>query len=210
MHDWFFKQGRKRRLIDWLGIDAWIDSSLSASWESLKGPWQCADELHRAVPPDGWKRVVNELLSEGMTIGVGGLAVMFVLALPAFNEFDENKINQGKFAVKFLDKNGTEIGSRGVLHNDSVPLEEIPDTLIKATLATEDRRFFEHFGIDVIGTLRALAENARANEVVQGGSTLTQQLAKNLFLSPSGLSSASSRNCFSPSFWKRASPSGRS
>ena len=63
------------------------------------------------------------------------------------------------------------------------PLEEIPDTLIKATLATEDRRFFEHFGVDIIGTARALMENARANEVVQGGSTLTQQLAKNLFLS---------------------------
>ena len=64
-----------------------------------------------------------------------------------------------------------------------MPLEEIPDHLIKATLATEDRRFFEHFGVDFIGTARALFENARANEVVQGGSTITQQLAKNLFLS---------------------------
>ena len=183
LHDWFFKQGGKRRLIDWLGIDAWIDSSLSASWESTKDRWNAVSSFFARFRLTGWKLVFNERLSEGMTIGVGGLTVMFVLALPAFNEFDENKINQGKFAVKFLDRNGTEIGSRGVLHNDSVPLEEIPDTLIKATLATEDRRFFEHFGIDVIGTLRALAENARANEVVQGGSTLTQQLAKNLFLS---------------------------
>ncbi|MDP3896197.1 MAG: PBP1A family penicillin-binding protein, partial [Mesorhizobium sp.] len=50
-------------------------------------------------------------------------------------------------------------------------------------LATEDRRFFEHFGIDVLGLFRAMSENVRANSVVQGGSTLTQQLAKNLFLS---------------------------
>ena len=56
--------------------------------------------------------------------------------------------------------------------------------MIKATLATEDRRFFEHFGVDVMGTIRALAENARADAVVQGGSSLTQQLAKNMFLSP--------------------------
>jgi len=51
-------------------------------------------------------------------------------------------------------------------------------------LATEDRRFFEHFGIDIFGTTRALIQNLRANGVVQGGSSLTQQLAKNIFLSP--------------------------
>ena len=107
--------------------------------------------------------------------------MLYILAIPAINEFDENKINTGKYAVKFLDRNGAEIGQRGILHNDAVPLEEIPDYVIKATLATEDRRFFEHFGVDFIGTARALFENARANEVVQGGSTLTQQLAKNLF-----------------------------
>ena len=56
------------------------------------------------------------------------------------------------------------------------------DTLIKAALATEDRRFFSHWGIDPIGTTRALVVNSRADTVVQGGSTITQQLAKNLFL----------------------------
>ena len=90
---------------------------------------------------------------------------------------------RGQYAVKFLDQNGNEIGKRGILHNDSVPLDEIPDSLIKATLATEDRRFFEHWGIDVIGTARALFTNLQANEVVQGGSSITQQVAKNLFLS---------------------------
>ena len=92
-----------------------------------------------------------------------------------------------------------------------MPLEDIPDHLIKATLATEDRRFFEHFGVDFIGTARALFENARANEVVQGGSTITQQLAKNLFLSVGALArSASSRRCFSPSCSSPASRNARS
>ena len=59
----------------------------------------------------------------------------------------------------------------------------MPAYLLHAVLATEDRRFYEHFGIDVIGTARALTVNARSNGVVQGGSSITQQLAKNLFLS---------------------------
>ncbi|HWN07240.1 MAG TPA: PBP1A family penicillin-binding protein, partial [Steroidobacteraceae bacterium] len=78
---------------------------------------------------------------------------------------------------------GNKLGERGIRHNDTVPLEEFPDHLIKAVLATEDRRFYEHFGIDFAGTARALTENVRAQGVVQGGSSITQQLAKNLFLS---------------------------
>ena len=76
-------------------------------------------------------------------------------------------------------------GSRGIRHNDSIPLDQFPDNLIKAVLATEDRRFYEHFGIDMAGTLRALVTNVRAGGVQQGGSSITQQLAKNLFLSGS-------------------------
>src|SRR5207237_891835 len=57
-----------------------------------------------------------------------------------------------------------------------------PDHLVKAALATEDRRFYEHWGIDPSGLFRAMSANARAGGVVQGGSTITQQLAKNLFL----------------------------
>jgi penicillin-binding protein 1A len=57
--------------------------------------------------------------------------------------------------MTILDRYGNEVGSRGIRHNDSVPLEEFPDHLIKAVLATEDRRFYEHFGIDIPGTFRA-------------------------------------------------------
>ena len=70
-----------------------------------------------------------------------------------------------------------------MLQDDTVELEDLPDNLVKAVLATEDRRFFQHFGIDMLGTIRAIQENARAGGVVQGGSSITQQLAKNLFLS---------------------------
>ena len=67
--------------------------------------------------------------------------------------------------------------------DESVALDDYPEHLIKAVLATEDRRFYEHYGIDAVGTLRAVTVNARASGVVQGGSSITQQLAKNIFLS---------------------------
>src|SRR6202011_5581888 len=88
-----------------------------------------------------------------------------------------------ELAVTFLDRYGNEVGYRGIKHNDALRLDEFPDHLIKATLATEDRRFYEHFGIDIPGLFRAMTANARAGGVVQGGSSISQQLAKNLFLS---------------------------
>ena len=108
---------------------------------------------------------------------------MLALALPAFDDTAKNWRAQNDYAVTFLDRYGNEIGKRGILHNPSVPVDEMPDYVIKAVLGTEDRRFFEHYGIDFVGLVRALETNARANTVVQGGSTITQQLAKNLFLS---------------------------
>ena len=132
----------------------------------------------------GWRRWSLEPVSEAVTLGTGGLVLMLALAVPAFHETsDDDWLKKSELAVTFLDRYGNEIGKRGIRHDDSIPLDELPDHLIKAMLATEDRRFFEHFGIDVLGTFRALLSNARAGGVVQGGSSITQQLAKNLFLS---------------------------
>jgi penicillin-binding protein 1A len=139
------------------------------------------DRFHVA----GWRRwLVVEPLSEAATMGMGGLMVALALAMPAFRETsDEDWLKKSELAVVFLDRYGNEIGSRGIKHNNSVALADFPDHLIKAVLATEDRRFYEHFGIDFPGTARAVITNARAGSVVQGGSSITQQLAKNLFLS---------------------------
>jgi penicillin-binding protein 1A len=111
------------------------------------------------------------------------MVLMLALAIPAFRETaDDDWLKKSDLAVTFLDRYGNPIGSRGIKHNDSIPLEEFPDNLIKATLATEDRRFYDHFGIDIAGTARALVTNAQAGGVRQGGSSISQQLAKNLFL----------------------------
>jgi len=67
---------------------------------------------------------------------------------------------------------------------DPVPLKVIPDDLKKALITTEDRKFYQHSGIDLRGILRAVISNIRAGEFVEGASTITQQLAKTLFLTP--------------------------
>ncbi|MBV5271649.1 MAG: hypothetical protein JZU55_19280, partial [Afipia sp.] len=74
------------------------------------------------------------------TIGLAGMVLMLALAIPAFRETaDDDWLKKSDLAVSFLDRYGNPIGNRGIKHNDSIPLEDFPDNLIKATLATEDR-----------------------------------------------------------------------
>jgi penicillin-binding protein 1A len=84
--------------------------------------------------------------------------------------------------VRVLARDGALIAERGGI-DDYAPLDLLPRHTVDAVLATEDQRFYSHRGIDPWGLLRAGIVNARAQRFVQGGSTLTQQLAKNLYLS---------------------------
>jgi penicillin-binding protein 1A len=84
--------------------------------------------------------------------------------------------------LTFVDSAGQQVGATGDLHGGVVRLHELPPFLAQALLATEDRRFYGHFGLDPVGLARAMFVNLRAGRVVQGGSTITQQLAKNVFL----------------------------
>ncbi|MGB7617696.1 MAG: PBP1A family penicillin-binding protein [Pseudolabrys sp.] len=176
--DW--KPNIKRFL---LGLDAWVDFSVFRSASGLRETYERFSTFMDRFHVSGWRRWLNELVSEGATLGTVGLVVVLALAVPAFRETsDDDWLKKSELAVTFLDRYGNEVGSRGIKHNDAIPLDQFPDHLIKAVLSTEDRRFYEHFGIDLPGTARALVANTRAGGVVQGGSSITQQLAKNQFL----------------------------
>ena len=149
MSDWFSGPGRREWRINWMSLDSLLDSSLAETWSKVKDYWDAGSSFFARFRITGWRRLLNEGVSECFSLAAGGIIVMYALALPAFMEFDEGRFLTGQYAVKFLDKQGNEIGKRGILHNDAVPLEEIPDAIVKATLATEDRRFFEHYGIDL-------------------------------------------------------------
>jgi penicillin-binding protein 1A len=178
--DW---RPRLRRLL--LDIDARIDSAIFQSGKWTREIYERFTAFMDRAHVAGWRRwLLVEPLSEAATLGTGGLFLLLALAIPAFRQTsDDDWLKKSDLAVTFLDRYGNEVGSRGIKHTESVPLEEYPDQLIKAVLATEDRRFYEHFGIDIQGVFRAFVTNTQAGGVVQGGSTITQQLAKNLFLS---------------------------
>jgi len=167
------------RLLD---FDSWIDSSLYNMFTSGSETWESITIFFRRFKVKGFTKFLVEVADEGITLALIGAIAMLALALPAFEETQKDWRSQGDYSVTFLDRNGKDIGQRGIRQNEAVELDELPDDFIKAVLATEDRRFFDHIGIDFFGLTRALAENVRANSVVQGGSTITQQLAKNLFL----------------------------
>ncbi len=176
------RKSRSPKATRLLAVDAWIDSSLYEAGFKVREFWETLTIFFRRFKVTGWRRGVFEILGEGFTMGAAGSVVLLALAMPAFQETAGDWRQQDDFAVTFLDRQGNEIGQRGIIQRDSVPVDEMPDHLIKAVLATEDRRFFEHYGIDFLGLIRAMSENVRANSVVQGGSSLTQQLAKNIFL----------------------------
>src|SRR5271157_2433081 len=166
-----------------LAFDAFVDSSMFNARRALSGAWRRIDAASDRLHLSGAPRVLVEFACEGLTLGLVGLLAVLTLAIPAFQQTaDDDWLKRGDLAVTFQDRYGAEVGKRGIKHDDAIPFEDLPDYFIKAVIATEDRRFFSHFGIDVIGTLRALTVNAKAEGVVQGGSSITQQLAKNLFL----------------------------
>ncbi|MFQ5774809.1 MAG: transglycosylase domain-containing protein [Kiloniellaceae bacterium] len=87
-------------------------------------------------------------------------------------------------SVTLMTADGTLLASYGDVYGETVSVKDLPPHLPQAVLAVEDRRFYDHFGIDPLGLARAGLANLRAGRIVEGGSTITQQLAKNLFLTP--------------------------
>ncbi|WCT54128.1 PBP1A family penicillin-binding protein [Paenibacillus kyungheensis] len=120
---------------------------------------------------------------------VAALGVFCALAGYMFIMVSGEKIYQqniNKLAIngptQIFDRNGTLIQERSVRTGDPVQYDEIPKLLVDAFVATEDRRFFEHQGVDIWSIGRAAVRDVVARSAVEGGSTITQQLAKNVFL----------------------------
>ncbi len=168
----------------WTG-DSYVSSGLFETWDFIKRFASAYSSfLYRWFRVSGPKRILVDLVDDFFTFGVVIAFGLLAYAVPPFSGTGDVWNRGREYAVTFTDRDGNIIGQRGIRQDDAIPLDEIPPELIKAVLATEDARFYDHFGVDVIGTLRAIVRNARADGVKQGGSSITQQVAKNLFLSP--------------------------
>jgi penicillin-binding protein 1A len=122
-------------------------------------------------------------LLAGSAVGVAALWVFTILprSLPSVTALETFQPLQG---TKVYDDNDELITELHVERRIFVPLAHIPQSLRDAVIATEDRRFYYHWGVDPIGIARAVVQNYRRGRIVEGGSTITQQLTKVLFLTP--------------------------
>ena len=168
----------------WTG-DSFVSSGLFEIWAAIKNAHSAYSSwLYRWFRLSGPKRFLIDLIDDAFTFGVAIVFALLAFALPPFSGTGDIWNRGREYAITFTDQDGKVIGRRGIRQDDAIPLADIPPVMIKAALATEDARFYDHFGVDLIGTFRAMVRNARANGAKQGGSSITQQVAKNLFLSP--------------------------
>jgi penicillin-binding protein 1A len=135
-------------------------------------------------PRRGW--LLRLLVWGGSAAIWAGVALTGLIAWYAYDlpRVEEIAAVTRRPSVTLMAADGTLLTTYGDVYGDTVNVAELPRFLPQAVVAVEDRRFYHHFGIDPLGLARAAVVNLRAGRIVQGGSTITQQLAKNLFLTP--------------------------
>src|SRR5262245_39116933 len=112
-------------------------------------------------------------------IALAGTLALVAVSLPPIQSLE---IPKRPPQIDIVGLDGKPLATRGEMHGANVTLKELPPYLPRAFIAIEDRRFYSHYGIDPVALVRAVVANLLRRSVAQGGSTITQQLAKNLFL----------------------------
>lgn len=138
-------------------------------------------------PIKGRRSLLRRAISLIVTLGIwAGMALGAVLAYYAYDlpDLDSLTAVSRRPSITLVSADNRIIAAYGDVYGEPLELGEIARYLPLAVIATEDRRFYSHFGIDPVGFTRAMVVNIRAKRLVQGGSGITQQLAKNLFLTP--------------------------
>ncbi len=155
----------------WVKVSGATQDGARQAWQrvrEVKGP----RSVREAAVWSGWA-------AGGFAALILGFFFFVTWGMPSTDALWEARNGQ---SITFLDRNGNVILREGAQNAPPVDLSTLPPYVSQAFIAIEDRRYYDHFGIDFGGMMRAATENIRSGRVVQGGSTITQQLAKNLFL----------------------------
>jgi penicillin-binding protein 1A len=133
-----------------------------------------------------WLRRILRFAGSALTFVLAGAVLLLISAFSYYSSVIPNPLalrqkEKAPLTVRVLGHDGSVLAERGAAA-PNVPVDLLPRHLIEAVLAIEDRRFYSHWGVDPVGLARAVVANYQAGRVVQGGSTLTQQLAKNIIL----------------------------
>lgn len=126
-------------------------------------------------------KLIRVILMVGLWVAMIGGFILFWL-FQELTDVSTLKTAGRRPSVTIQASDGTVIGTYGDLREDVLRVKDLPPHLPQALMAVEDNRFYSHFGVDIIGLVRAMYSNYKAGRVVQGGSTITQQLAKNFLL----------------------------
>ena len=159
------------------------DPRSGIDWAKLRA----AAQAHAAAIGDRsnytWRRIAS-IAAGGVLFFVLVLWIWIYWGLPRVPDAEALWALNRQNSIMFVDTNGEIIGVRGPYYGRRARLAELPEYVPQAFLAIEDRRFYQHEGVDRMAIFRALLANLRAGETVQGASTITQQLSRNLFLTP--------------------------
>ena len=133
------------------------------------------------------KRIVKILVTVAIVLVTGFMAcgiasyLYFSKDLPSIEALKHYKPS---IVTKIFSEDGEIIGEFFIEKREVIPLNRVPKHLLQAFISSEDARFFQHKGLDYVAILRAVFRNIFSGEIVQGGSTITQQVVKSLLLSP--------------------------
>ena len=139
-------------------------------------------KVDKTKPPrSGFAKLIYGILVTVVwaTILLVPLIIYYAYDLPDISNIEKN---DARATMMVMDRNGEVIATYGDVFGEWLEYDEMPPEQIEAVIATEDRRFFDHGGLDFRGLGRAVYSNLLAGRMVEGGSTISQQLAKNLYL----------------------------
>jgi penicillin-binding protein 1A len=183
--------GRSRRIerieprFDGEGRRAARDDDFALDDDDRPAPRRDRRPRGKARPKRRRRSLIGRLAYWGFTLsvwGVIGLIAFFAYHAMKLPPIDQLAVPKRPPNIAIVASDGTLIANRGETGGSTVTIRELPRYLPQAFVSIEDRRFYQHFGVDPLGIARAVFRNLTGGRLSEGGSTLTQQLAKNLFL----------------------------